>query len=127
MWRINNIMWRIRRFIRRTRNLFRWLPIIWKDEQWDYHFIFEILKYKLTIMSEYIRKNNNHTSSKYDADRMMLAVRLIDKVQNEEYIDELIDYNDLTKEMLDRADAKHAKAKRILFKLLENYIEKWWD
>ena len=127
MWRINNVIWRIRRVIRRTKNLFRWLPVIWKDEQWDYHFIFEILKHKLTIMSEYIRKNGHHTSAKYDADRMMLAVRLIDKVQNEEYIDELIDYNNLTKEIVDKADAKQAKAKRILFKLLENNIEKWWD
>ena len=127
MWRINNVIWRIRRVIRRTKNLFRWLPVIWKDEQWDYHFIFEILKYKLTIMSEYIRKNSHHTSAEYDADRMMLAVRLIDKVQNEEYIDELIDYNNLTKEIVDKADAKQAKAKRILFKLLENNIEKWWD
>ena len=127
MWRINNVIWRIRRVIRRTKNLFRWLPVIWKDEQWDHHFIFEILKYKLIIMSEYIRKNSNHTSAEYDADRMMLAVRLIDKVQNEEYIDELIDYNNLTKEIVDKADAKQAKAKRILFKLLENNIEKWWD
>ena len=127
MWRINNVIWRIRRVIRRTKNLFRWLPVIWRDEQWDYHFIFEILKYKLTIMSEYIRKNGHHTSAEYDADRMMLAVRLIDKVQNEEYIDELIDYNNLTKEIVDKADAKQAKAKRILFKLLENNIEKWWD
>ena len=33
----------------------------------------------------------------------------------------------ITKEMVSKADAKHNKAKRLLFQLLENYIERWWD
>lgn len=118
----------VRRFIRRIKNLYRWLPVIWKDEQWDHYYIFEILKFKLTIMSEAIRKSDNHKLSKYDADRMMLCVRLIDKVQNEEYLMTLINCEkDLTKETFNKADAKQKKAKHILFKLLENHIERWWD
>lgn len=78
-------------------------------------------------MSDTIRKRDNHTLAKFDADRMMLCVRLIDKVQSEYYLVELIDIEDITKEMIDKADAKHNKAKRILFKLLNQYIERWWD
>lgn len=120
-------MWRIRRIIRRTKNLLRWLPIIWKDEHWDRYFIFEILKHKLIMMSEYIRKNDNHTMAKFDADRMMLCVRILEKVQNEYYLIEFIGDEEITREQIEKGIKKHNKAKRILFKLLENYIERWWD
>ncbi len=78
-------------------------------------------------MSEAIRKNGIHTMAEYDANRMMLAVRLIEKVQNEYYLMELIDIDEITKEQIEKGLAKHDKAKRILFKLLENYSERWWD
>ena len=120
-------MWRIKQFKRRLINLFRWLPIIWKDEQWDHYYIYEILKHKLVIMSNSIRTKGNHTLAEYDANKMMLAVRLIDKVQNEKYILEFIDDDNITREKIELAELKHNKAKRILFKLLENYIERWWD
>jgi hypothetical protein len=121
-------MWRLRQFKRRLINLIRWFPIIWKDEQWDHYYIYEILKYKLIIMSSTIREKGNHTLAEYDANRMMLAVRLIEKIQNEDYVLEfLVNDEDFTKENIEKGDAKHNKAKRILFKLLENYIERWWD
>jgi hypothetical protein len=120
-------MWRIRRIIRRTKNLLRWLPIIWKDEQWDHYYIFEILRYKLIIMSETIRKTGNHTMADYDADRMMLCARLMKKVQDEEYLFEFIGDDEITREQIDKGVKKHDKAKRILFKLLDQYIERWWD
>jgi hypothetical protein len=121
-------MYRIKQFFSRIYNLYRWLPIIWKDQDWDHHYIFEILKFKLKNQAEYIGSKNRHLSAKRDAEIMMLCVRLIDKVQNEEYLMELINYEEnLTKEMVSKATAKQNKAKHILFKILENYIERWWD
>ncbi len=120
-------MWRIRRFIRRAKNILRWLPIIWKDEQWDYYYIFEILKHKLIFTAEHTRKYGYHVNSNYDADRMMLCVRLIEKIQNEEYMEVLINDNNLTNEKIDAAYNKQKKTSRLLFKLLDKHIEGWWD
>ena len=120
-------MWRLRQFKRKLINLLRWLPIIWKDEQWDYYYIFEILKHKLLFTAEHTRKYGYHTSSNYDADRIMLCVRLIEKVQNEDYLIEFINDDNLTREKIIAGETKHFKAKRILFKLLDQYIERWWD
>jgi len=78
-------------------------------------------------MSTTIRKHGNHTTAEYDADRMMLAVRLIKKIQNEDYLMEFINNDNLTREKTIAGERKHNKAKHILFKLLENYIERWWD
>jgi hypothetical protein len=120
-------MWRIRRIIRCTKNLLRWLPIIWKDEQWDYYYILEILKHKLVFTADHTRKHGYHVNSNYDADRMMLCVRLIEKVQNEDYMMEMINDDNITKEKLQLVKQKQEKAKRILFKLLDKHIESWWD
>jgi len=121
------VMWRIRRFIRRSKNLFRWLPIIWNDEQWDYYYIFEVLKHKLIFTAEHTRKHGYHVNSSYDADRMMLCVRLIDKIQNEDYMSVLVDDDNLTQKKIDAAFSKQKKARQLLFKLLDKHIESWWD
>lgn len=120
-------MWRIRKFFKSVNSLIRWFPIIWNDRDWDHYYIFELLKHKLIFMSDTIRKKGNHTLAEYDADRMMLCVRLIEKVQTESYMEELINDDDITIEKIRAGQKKHDKAKRILFKLLDNYIERWWD
>ena len=88
-----NLGWRIREFFRNIKNLWRWLPIIWKDRDWDDHYIWEILKTKLKHQSQYIGSRDIHTSAKYDAERMMWCVRLIDKIQDEFYEGEYMDYH----------------------------------
>ena len=59
--------------------------------------------------------------------RMMLAFSLIEKVQNEDYLLEFIMDEEITREKIIAGERKHFKAKRILFNLLENYSERWWD
>lgn len=120
-------MWRIKQFFKRIYNLYRWFPIIWKDRDWDYYYVFEILKHKLIFMSENFQEKGSHASAEYDASRMMLCVRLIDKVQNERYIEDLINTEKLTMEDLNKGIAKQNKARKLLFKILEQNIEKWWD
>jgi hypothetical protein len=78
-------MYEIQQFFKQIHNLIRWFPIIWKDKDWDDHYIFEILKFKLKNQAEYIGKKNRHLSAKRDAEIMMLCVRLIEKVQSEYY------------------------------------------
>ena len=75
-------MYRIKQFFKQIHNLIRWFPIIWKDKDWDDHYIFEILKFKLKNQAEYIGKKDRHMSAKRDAEIMMLCVRLMDKVQD---------------------------------------------
>jgi hypothetical protein len=120
-------MWKLRHFFKRISNLIRWAPIIWNDQDWDYSYIYNILKHKLIFMSEHMYNNGYHALSKQDADRMMLCVRLIDKIQDEEYMDKLINNDNITLEDIQKAGDKHNKAKKLLFKILEQNIERWWD
>ena len=115
----------MRTWYKRIKNIIRWIPVLWKDKDWDYWHTFEILKTKLKFQSEHFRKHGYHVSSEREAEKMELCVRLIDKVQNEYYLDEVLGL--VTDEVMINAINKHDKAKRILFKLLENNIEKWWN
>ena len=166
-------MWKLRQFFRRIKNLYRWFPIIWKDQDWDDHYIFEILKFKLKNQAEYIGYHDRHMSAKRDAEIMMLCVRLIEKVQDEYYGKEYLSYCESEMKFIpsetypgsyemefvelsehyddyfkkypliyrmvpdlnapkDRiafeiAKINEERAHKLLFKILEQNIRRWWD
>jgi hypothetical protein len=165
-----------------VRNLVYWFPIIWKDRNWDSHYIFEIMIHKIKAQSKYIGERDIHTRAKRDAEIMMLCVNLMKLVQDEHYSSEYTDYHKtkhwfedvpgkeglssweskLLEENFDdyfkkypliykkvlngegvfgrdgREDDKqiiamnighinHERARKLLFKLMEQNIERWWD
>jgi len=166
-------MYKVKQFFKRIYNLYRWFPIIWKDQDWDDHYIFEILKFKLKNQAEYIGYHDRHMSAKRDAEIMMLCVRLMDKVQHEYYGREYQDYYksdmrfipseshpgsyEMEVEILEEnfddyfkkypltyrmvpnlqapkeeiayhiAKINEKRAHKLLFKLLEQNIRRWWD
>ena len=75
-----------------VKNLIYWFPIIWKDRNWDDHYIFEVLKHKLKAQAKYIGDRGFHTRAQLDAKRMRLCVELIQLVQDETYQMEYMDY-----------------------------------
>lgn len=49
------MLYRIKRFLRKIGKIIGWLPILWKDEDWDYEYILDILRHKVDTMGVYIR------------------------------------------------------------------------
>jgi hypothetical protein len=92
-WGINDLQYVPPNIITGIKNLIHWIPIIWKDRDWDQHYIFEVLKRKLIKQAKYIGSRDFHTRAKRDAEIMMLCVRLIEKVQDETYSSEYMDYH----------------------------------
>jgi hypothetical protein len=121
-------MYRIKQKIKQLRKLIRWIPIIWRDRDWDYYFVYEILKQKLIDTEKYIRRDGVHFYNNRDADDILKAINLIEKVQTEYHLDKyLSEATEWTTEGIDKAAKDHDKARRELFKHLSNNIEKWWD
>jgi hypothetical protein len=75
------------------KNIWYWIPVIWKDRNYDHQYIFDILSHKLKAQSAYIGGRNIHENAKRDAEIIMLCVRLIEKVSSEWYIMEYADYH----------------------------------
>jgi len=128
------------------KNLTRWFPVIWKDKDWDQHFIWEVMIQKLKFQAKYIGERDIHTRAKRDAEIMMTCVRLMERIQEEYYIAERFDYEYFKKYPLiykkikqqhpDKSKStisfymsyeNHNGARKILFKLMEHNIESWWD
>ena len=76
-----------------VKNIWYWFPIIWKDRHWDSHYIFEILKHKLKAQAKYIGDNDRHTRAQQDARRMRLCIKLMQKIQDDNYAMEYMDYH----------------------------------
>jgi hypothetical protein len=92
LWWNNEGKYYPKNFITGVKNLKDWLPIIWKDRDWDNHYIFEVLKFKLKKQSKYISEKDRILSAQMDAKRMRLCVSLIEKIQNDFYQMEYMDY-----------------------------------
>jgi hypothetical protein len=121
-------MYKIKNKIRQIRKVLRWIPILWRDRDWDYYFVYEILKQKLIDTEKYIRRDGLHVFNEHDADSIKIAIEMIEKVQTEYHLDKyLSEATEWTKEGMDKAAKDHNKAKQELFKYLNNNIEKWWD
>jgi hypothetical protein len=93
LWWVHDGKYYHKYFKQGIKNIWYWFPIIWKDRNWDDHYIFEILKHKLKAQAKYIGKRDFHTRAQLDAKRMRLCIELINKVQEEEYSSEYMDYH----------------------------------
>lgn len=167
-----------RDIIQGIKNLVKWFPIVWKDRDWDTHYIWQVMKFKLKNQSKYIGYHDRHLSAKRDAQIMMLCVKLIEKIQSEYYGCEYLDYqeskfyftpipnsdkSEMKSEILSQrfneyfakypriykqvmqmknpifkrnddygiamniSHINHQRALKLLFKIMETNIERWWD
>ena len=45
------------------RNIKKWWPILKEDEDWDYHYLLEVMKFKLEKMADYHSKHGHLVGS----------------------------------------------------------------
>lgn len=79
-------------FTNGIKNLIRWFPVIWKDRDWDQNFIWNLMIQKMKFQSKYIGNRDFHVNAKRDAEIMLLCVRLMEKIKNDDYETEHLDY-----------------------------------
>ncbi len=168
----SKIGYKVKGFFTSVGNLIKWFPIIWKDRDWDNHFIFEALKFKLKNTANYLVKYDRYVGVEDDVRYIRICEKLIQRIQDDYYQMEYQDYivqemytvdgslefktikdNSLTfikqhpntyKKVVANPKYKsyiqnnngtclaigierHLKARKLLFKILEEKIEGWWD
>ncbi len=121
-------------FIQGVKNLWKWFPVIWKDRDWDSHFIYEIIRVKLNNQADYIGGKNRHTRAKRDAELMKLCSRLIQRCQDDHYDMEYMDYHESNYNFVDITDEddipeKYRKGKKLDIELVsenfDDYFKKY--
>ena len=53
-WLTPNLVYKICRFTRKVLKVFKYIPVIWHDEDWDQEYMLDLLKFKLTYMRDYL-------------------------------------------------------------------------
>jgi hypothetical protein len=167
-------------FVKGVKNLWRWFPLIWKDRDWDDYYIWVLLEKKLKNQADYIGGRGRHLNANRDAERMMTCVKLMERIRDEYYMMEYVDYQKSEfhfdpvpdrpnnkqlriEEISDNLEdyfkkypriykkvcaefsvaekrrynkrktaiyvsrENHNRARKLLFKLMEQHIESWWD
>lgn len=89
-----------RDFANGVKNLIRWFPTIWKDRDWDDHFIWNIMIQKLKFQSKYIGDRDFHTRAKRDAEVMVTCVKLMERIKEDYYGMEYFDYHEFESEFV---------------------------
>ena len=114
----------IRQFSIGVRNIIKWIPVLYKDRDWDFYYVYNILQKKLEFTEKAIRDSSLENGAMY-ANKIRTAIKLIEIVRDEKYLDEFLIEDDWT--TIKKAIDKHDKAKKLLFNYLHHYIEQWWS
>ncbi len=166
-----NINYWVRRKWRQIKNVIGWIPVLWKQFDFDYSYSLEVFKYQLLKQAKYMESDRAMSvNSRIDAQKIRMAVRLMDKVYDEDYAyeymqrlkdkygDDVVDftfldipdksgysemkwkfevdekYESLRDEIRENHDKwfeesyeKQERSHKLLYKLLEFYIRRWWD
>ena len=167
--------WRIRNFLIGCKNIIKWAPTLFEDRDWDQYHIYTILQKKIEFQRKEIVYANRSTKVWMDNRDMTIILNLLERVKNNFYESEHIDYyesniefipvednpnlkeikfeviserydeylnkykssvrkvlkeeGELDKDTLCMLVAKHnqEKARKLLFRILTDKIEYWWD
>ena len=90
------VRWDLKHFPRDVKqgfiNLWKWFPIVWKDRDWDDHFIFEALKFKLKNTANYFEEKQRFVGWEDEVKYIRICEKLIKRIQDDYYQTEYMDY-----------------------------------
>lgn len=85
----------IRRFIERIRHVFHWLPIIWRDHDFDHAYLYDILIFKLENMQKFFASEYAWTSdAEKHALELFVAVEMLKKLRVNYFEEETMEEHD---------------------------------
>lgn len=138
-------MYLIRRTINKLLKLYKWLPILWKDEDWDHYYLGYIIDFKLKQMEQYHEKSQLIDAYKRVTRQIRYARYLIAQLQSDlceaEWDAHFLTHvrgrtisvpmtEEETQEFwrIHALETKRrAKLQQRLFRHLQTYMTGWWD
>lgn len=138
---------RIRRLYMGIKNIIRWIPIIYRDQQFDYGFLLEILHFKLKLMEDFFDSDNTYTEdAKKTANQIKVSREALERLLKGEYVDygkiemKAIDEgtfgriefiteksDEEIKRLMKLEGELKVKDRDTLFDNMKNNIWGWWD
>lgn len=70
---------------RGIRNIIRWTPVIWADEDWDWEYLAHIMEWKLRKMSCNFKEYGITVGSDKNAQEMLTCAELIERLRKDDF------------------------------------------
>ena len=116
-------------------NLWKWLPIIWKDRDFDHAYIEYLLQFKLQNIynrfsdpeQTYVNWETKHAAKALKA--LRICITILERRRSEFYINlwDTEKHPKLTDEIMIMVDYTERRDWKLFHKLMEQYMEYWWD
>ena len=133
---------RLRNLVIGIKNIIDYIPIVYKDRDWDYEFILDILRYKLERTRDRIKKDNIIEGVNKIVDEINTQIKLIDNYRNNDELYELSHQPLLMK--IAKAKSENTKNKYLkqyyinmykeenrawckIFDYMKEHMQAWWD
>ncbi len=112
-----------------ARNLKDWLPVIIKDEHWDYEFIYDILYKKLELQENFFRSDKVWAADALDrADEIKEVREALLRLRKNDYVNLSFDMErEEVKGLIDKEEELMDKDLDTVFLGLRKNIMNWWD
>ena len=81
------------RYLEKIQNIIRWIPILWKDHDWDYYYLYRIIEFKLQNMYNLFTSKQSHVKHEPNHIRQLkICLLLLNRINND-----IVSNNDLAK------------------------------
>jgi len=77
-----------------VQNIIKYIPIIYKDRDWDQCFLFKLLQFKLLRMEDLFINNGHLESNERNAKQMRVCINLLDRIIKDEYYENVFKNHD---------------------------------
>ena len=134
---LRTLKFKIRNAGSSIKNLIYYFKIIWEDKPWDHQFIEYLLEKKLNKSLNYFTKIHRHTSSETIVKSMRICCTILERRRTSWYADMTWSRNlmgSMSHELRNNPDyGLHAmrvceqRDWKLLWKIMEKYMEIWWD
>lgn len=108
--------------IRRIKRLLQWIPLLWKDEDYDYVYLLEIMRFKLQLMEDHHRYEGITADRLKIAHNIRVCKLLLDRIAKDKYLDNAHNENTL--------EISHYMMRQdldLFCKIFNKQVFRWWN
>ena len=122
-------MYWFKRKYQQIQRVIDFLPMIWNGFDFDYIYAINFFKKQLERTADFLESDKACTlSAKTNAQKIRTALRLMDIVYEEKYVEDFLNSDDgYNREGFKRVMEKQKRAHKLLWDFIEHNIQKWWD
>lgn len=106
---------RVKKFIGKIAKICAYIPVLWNDEDWDYSYLLDLIKFKLNRMKNTIYKNN--FIARYEIRDICIGInQTIDHINN--YQNDSKAYKDINGDLPFKVGFKHKQLENGCYNLI---------